>query len=592
LTTERALKLGLCFCFGAIAIALALVGQHSPATGYELSIYGSLPAAVWILLFASMLGGILIVVHQAFAGQSSRYWALGFAVLVLCMGVVLLLPAVRDYYLYASSDTMAHVQWTGDMLSSFHFDSDNRYPITHILMTQLAQAAGMPPEAVAKYLPPLFSLMFALSSYLLAQTVLPTKRSILLSAAAGTVAVFSYYHVAVYPQALSVMLLPLIFYVYFRDIDATSVAFRTVLIILLLLYTFFHPAPAVVLIACLLAAEFTKVLWRLREGKHRVPGEDRSEQFNYRPALILTIAFFTWISSFYIFEATVQRVWSWLGGEIRSIPRVEEIEHLLASQGLGAVDQVLLGLKMYGDNFVYIALSVAALAIVGLGFMRGRASIRKLAMLSTPFLVSGPVWILTFAGSLQVTVGRLLGSNIMMWATPVFVAFALSELLGRWRKVGLLAASALIASASVVGILGVYHSPFIAQPSWQITQRDLRGTEWFLAHTDFETMDAFATLGVPPALAWGAVPIPEHFGYQSNVTLGQSLPTEVLLIKGLRFDLSCTDPILSNTLVADPRLARLGFDAGDLRQLERDVSASKVYSNGELDVFLIEGELQ
>jgi hypothetical protein len=592
LTTERVLKLGLCFCFGAIALSLALVGRHSPATGYELSIYDSLPAAVWILLFTSMLGGIVIVVHQAFVGRTSRYWALGFLVLMLCMSLVYLLPALRDYYLYASSDTMAHVRWTDEILSTSHFGIENRYPITHVLMTQVAQIAGVPPEAVAKYVPPLFSVMFALSCYLLAQAVLPTKRSVLLSAAAGTVAVFSYYHVAVYPQALSVMLLPLIFYVYFKDIAATSASFRIALIVLLLLYTFFHPAPAIVLIACLLTAEFTKVLWRLREGKYRVPGENRSEQFNYRPALILTIAFFTWISSFYIFEATIVRIWLWLGGEIRSIPRVEEIETLLASQGLGPLDQAVLGLKMYGDNLAYVALSVAGLTIVALGFVRGRDSIRKLAILSTPFLVSGPVWILTFAGSLQVTLGRLLGSNIMMWATPVFVAFALSELLGRWRKAGLLVASAVVAMASIVGVLGVYHSPFIAQPSWQVTQRDLRGTEWFRNHTGLQSKGIFATLGVPPALAWGAVLIPEHFGYESNGTVGQSLPTDTLLVKGSRFDLSCTHPILSDTLVADPRLARPGFDAGDLRQLERDATVSKVYSNGELEVLLVEGELE
>ena len=35
-----------------------LIARHSPATGYELSVYASLPPAVWGCLVVSMAGGI------------------------------------------------------------------------------------------------------------------------------------------------------------------------------------------------------------------------------------------------------------------------------------------------------------------------------------------------------------------------------------------------------------------------------------------------------------------------------------------------------------------------------------------------------
>ena len=113
---HRVLKVLSCICFLLIVVALLLIDRYSPATGYELSIYESLPPVVWTCLIAALAGGTGIVVHQAFAGRKSKYWLLGFFILIYGISIVLLLPVFRAYHLYGAADTLAVVQWTRHVL--------------------------------------------------------------------------------------------------------------------------------------------------------------------------------------------------------------------------------------------------------------------------------------------------------------------------------------------------------------------------------------------------------------------------------------------------------------------------------------------
>jgi hypothetical protein len=587
--TDRALKLTGCFCFVLIAVALLLIDRHSPATGYELSIYEALPAAVWICLVAALGGGTAIVVHQAFAGHKSNYWLLGFLSVILGTSIILLLPHFRGYFFYGIADAVGHLGWTEGILRENHFWVHLRYPITHILLAQLTQVSGVPPEIVMKCIPAFFTVLFMLSTYLLASSVMPRKGQALLAAAA-TAPFLSYYHVCVYPQSLSMMILPLLFYVYFKGQGECALPFRVVLVILLLLFPYFHPAPAGVLIVCLLAAEAAKVAWRLRVRSPQPLAGALIDRVSLEPTLICAVTFLTWISSYVIFDSTIRKIMGWLGGEIRSITHVEAMEQMVRSQGLGVQEQVALGLKMYGDNLVYLSLSAIALAMIAWRFLRREDEVKKLSVLSMPFLVSGPVWVLIFAATTYVTVGRLLGANIMMWATPVFAAFALYELFGGLKRVRITAVTSALVCASVVGIFGVYHSPYILQVSWQVTRQDLQGSEWLSTHADLDSPQRFASLGVPAGFGGeGRIQIPDHFGRPRYLTLG-SLGLNIHLLVAQRFRLGTTHPGLARATTSPPGLFRSGFTPADFQRLDRDPAVSRTYSNGELDVYQITAE--
>lgn len=587
---HRGLKAASCICFLLIFVALLLIDRYSPATGYELSIYESLPATMWFCLFAALAGGTGIVVHQAFAERKSRYWLLGFFVLIFGISIILLLPIIRGYYLYGAMDTISHTRWASDIVVDGHFRRVNQYPITHILMAQLAEVCGAPPEAIAQITAVLFTVVFMLFSYLLASSVMPRKGQALLSAAA-TALFFNYYHVCVYPQAMSIMALPLVFYLYFKGFEKGSLPFRIAFVIVLLLFPYFHPAPAAALIACLLGAELAKVMWRVRRAAISSPANELVDRITFEPTLISSIAFLTWISSFGIFTRTIWNTLGWLTGEIESLPRVMEVEDLFQRQGLGVAQQIVLALKLYGDNFIFLALSSIALLIIAWRFLHRQDEVRNLSILSMPFVVSGPIWVLIFAATLLVTLGRLLGANIMMWATPVFAAFALFEIFGRWKKAGAVVITGVLLSASVLGVLGVYHSPYTLQTNWQITRQDADGSEWFKDHVRLPFSRGFVSLGVASLLP-GRLTVPEHFGYADHETLGEAveLPVEldifVLLTEG--FKLSTTDASLPPTMISP--WAALRFTHTDFQHLEQDPSVSKLYSNGEFDVFNVSAQ--
>jgi hypothetical protein len=579
--SNRGLKLVLSLSFLLIVAALLLIDRYSPATGYELSIYSSLPAAVWVCLITALVGGTGIVVHQALAGLKSRYWILGFCVLMLALCIILLLPAFRGYYLYGALDTKTHTDFAEDLLSRGHFQPYNQYPITHILLAQLVQASGATAQMVSEYVPVFFTVLFMLFSYLLASSVMPTAGAALL-AAATTPLFFNYYHVCTYPQSLSVMALPLLFWLYFKSSGSTSLAPRIAFVTMLLLFPYFHPAPAGVLVVSLLGAEAAKAAWRFWVKKPPAAARVDADRIALEPTLIASVAFLTWISSQAIFAKTIWNTLGWLRGEIAAVPRVAEVETLLQTTGLTVADQFVLGLKMYGDNLVYLSLSMLALLILARRFVQKHAEVRNLSVLSMPFLISGPAWVLIFASTLSVTLGRLLGSNIMMWATPVFAAFALHELFRRWKRAGLVTVTAILLCSSVVGIFGVYHSPYILQTNWQITRQEVEGVAWYETHGRPRYPSAFASLGFV-AMVPGRLTVPDHFGYATHEMLGESFPLDTYLLLSAPFRQSSSGARFASTLIMP--WAHLRIDERDLNRLEEDCSVTKLYSGGEVDVF-------
>ncbi len=584
---DRGLKAALCICFLLVFVAMILIDGSSPATGYELSIYGSLPALAWICLIGAIAGATGVIVHQAFRGRRSRYWLLAFFLLMFSVSIILLLPVFRGYYLYGSADTEAHAMWGRYIVANGHFWEGDNYPVVHILTAHLTQLSGAPPELVNEFVPALFTLLFMLFSYLLARSVMPTKGAALLAAAA-TALFFNYYHVCVYPQTLSIMLLPMVFYLYFEGFRTASTAFKVAFVVVLLLFPYSHPATAAALIFGFLSAEVAKLLWRLR-GRGRPPiAGHRPERISWEPTLISSVAFLTWISSYEVFGTTIRRSLGWLTGEISQVPHVEMLEHTLEQQHLDVSQQVELALKMYGDNLIYLALSTVALLVIAWGFWHRREEIKGLLTLSLPFLVSGPVWVLIFAATLRVTVGRLLGANIMMWATPPLATFGLYELFGRWKRGGVVLATSILICASVVGIFAVYHSPYILQVGWQVTDRDLQGSHWFTSRARLVRSHWFASLGVPAAYgAEGKISLPDHFGYGLHQTVGASARGSMYLVLGRRFVLASGDPTLSRATTSSLDLYTTGFRPADFERLESDPTVSALYSNGELDVFWI-----
>lgn len=573
---DRLLKIISCISFILIALALILIKQNSPAMGYELSIYASLPKLTWLFLISALAIGISIIVYEAFTSKSN-FWLVGFFIILLVNFIILSLQIFRSYYAYGLADPLAHLEWARSIASTGFISEGNFYPVTHILGAVLIEISSISPETVMKYIPVFFTVLFMLFTYLLALAISPKREHAILAAAASSTLLFTYYHLTPYPHALSLFTYPLMFYLYFKALNTPSLSTKIALIILILLFPFFHPVPEMVIILCLVVGEVAKIGWARRVHS------SQKENISANPALISFITFFLWISYFAAMGPSTRRIFRWVAGETSSvIARASELDLVFERSWWEFFE---LGLKMYWHNLIFIILSLIAVGMIIRYFLQRRKEIRNFFILSLLFLTSSLVYAIISMAIGLITWGRILGSNIGLWATPVLASFALYEIFKRPRipkTIGIIAVVIILFSASTIGVFCVYRSPWILQPNWQITQMDMCGSDWFDSHKSIGF--AYAPMGWTGGCYFK---MPDHFGYPEHESVGEVVEKKTYIVLAERFKQSSADLVLEEWMIIPGSFARVGFDKGDFCRLKSDSSVDKLYSNGEFDTFLV-----
>ncbi len=171
--------------------------------------------------------------------------------------------------------------------------------------------------------------------------------------------------------------------------------------------------------------------------------------------------------------------------------------------------------------------------------------------------------------------------------------------------------SILILIVWIIGASGIYHSPWISQPSWQITYTDVQGITWFLQNKDHDV--PFSAMGYPHGVQYTAdgyhaafsredfmesirqifrdieQVLPPRFGYDHFTMLGESMDQGQgqYLIIARRFQIATADPNLSSQGLTVVPLFWPGFQLTDFARLEEDPSVNKLYSNGEWDIWRV-----
>mgnify|MGYP000197394530 CR=1 FL=1 len=285
-------------CFILIALSNIIAFFH-PARGYELSIYKSTPALVWIFLIISIAGGVTIIVHQVYTKEykNSNFWLFGLLILILSRMSLLYIPFIRGYYTWRG-DNISHIGAVKDVLLTGHVATGNFYPGTHILLAELTSISGAPIELIANHITGLFSILYVVFIYLLATTVLHERgQQLLVFGAIGGV-IFNDYEVFLRPNALSFLMLPLVLFLYFKH----SIKYRIPFVILLVLYPFFHPFSSIVLVASFIAIGLSQATLGY---KYKIGRKER-EPFSIVPILIVLCILLPWILSFQWFELNIR----------------------------------------------------------------------------------------------------------------------------------------------------------------------------------------------------------------------------------------------------------------------------------------------
>lgn len=590
--------------FTFISIAVVLIIQN-PSPGYEISVYTALPPLVWVLLATAIAGGISIVVYEASrSGKNGNWWLLGLSIILLSNLVIVLLPILRGYLFNIRVDHPIHLGIVKDILLTGRFPSGIVYPVTHILVAQASSILNISLTTAMNLTGPIFYLLFVLFTYLLCQAIL-SRPATILATTASTV-LFIFYYTEVFPQGFAFITFPFFFYFYFKPQRETSVSLTFILILLVFQMVFFHVVSAFMLILAMVTMELVKPLFaRLYNGKR---GLTFSTPSSIRPSLnlpimgLIVLLFWVW-GNFDVWQGSVLSVASWFRDELLATPLTEIAWQSFRKLGLNLISQLGLFIKMYGHTFIYLVLSLMAVTMV----MRKRAfpfvrDLRGVFLFSGFFLLAAAVWLVDYVRPLtSLHSGRIIHLVIALF--PPLVGLALCRMVrvpaknisgpGNGKLAWRITAATIVIVASLIGIFSIYPSPFIYQFNSMTNHAELEGVYWLLERKNPDIRVLSAGMEETRRYAqtlWGyevsshlrADYYPsEHFGYIQYRTIGEAVGGDGLMILRSEFLKS----VYSGVWAKVDR-----FNEDDFRQLEMDISADKLYDNGEVDVWYVHGQ--
>lgn len=584
------LKLVAIICFIFISIS-GFIAYANPAKGYELSIYDSTPLITWILIFASITGGLIIIVHQIYTQEykKSHFWRIGFLILVLYRVLLLYLPHIRGYITWRG-DILSHIGLLNEIIFRGHFTNENFYPVIHTLPAEIISVTGMSSFTGWIFVNSALCIIYIFSIYLLARIILPKREQQLLTVALVTTA-----DPIIGWPSMSVFLFPLLFFFYYKRLSPT---FRIVFTMFLILYPFTHVLSSSMAIIVMLIIESSKKAFSIINHKTGIIPV-QYPTFSLTPIIIELVILLPWMLSFYSFHNNLRLLWSQiqtgagpdvLGGIGSQLDKID----------IHGFEFVRLLFMTYGIKIIFIIFSFIATYIVIKQIRSGSIKNETQALFSllNVFLFTAFLYFLYLLGApglAAIEAGRIM--SFMMVFTPIFVGFSLYELSSNTHFKHLMIGGiiCMILLTSFFSIFSLYSSPYTMNPNNQVTQMDLAGMAWYIGEKNITVKSvnimtppgrfAMEILGILEArkradLDYGrytGIKIPDHFDYIKNSSLGESYCENKYAV------ITKYDRVLYTTVWKS--VGR--FNDSDFEKFEHDSTVSKLYSNSELDVYFI-----
>jgi len=594
-------KVALTTGFAALALgAAAAVG--SPATGYELSIYRSTPALFWVGAAVALAVSLAV----SFRPGAPR---LRYAALLLGGGTVwsvVALPVLRGYFFYGAGDALSHLGFALSFLGGKN-PADLLHPGLHVLSLTIGEATGLPVRRALLVGVLVFFLLYFLFVPLCVREIAGDRAGLavgaftaLLLLPLNNVAT----HVIAHPSSQTILFVPVVLFalVLFlrqgaggRGVTAAGGLLGLVSVAVVLL----HPQEALNTIVLFGAVLALQAVYRRLDVDHPIT----------RHRLVLVPMLFL-VSAWLLWAPRSPRVQSRIVTAYRSVfvssppPGGEVATRSLSLAVLGgSLGELFVKLFLASLVFSVIAglamLARSAGVLDDLGFQRwgiaGRLAPAERQGLTT-YLAAGflPLFGITgfvFLGAFGDHYFRFVGF-LMMLVTLVaggVIARGPRQLLA--GRVSLSTARAAVVVLFVLllplAVLSVHPSPWIYQPSEQVTEQQYGGYQ-----TAFQQRD--------PAIAFAGVRsgprrfVEATYGPQSAAT--QGFPGVESGIPGPVFRSNLTTyydepryvPVTTTDIEREVGLYR-GFRYGSsgFRTLRSSPGIHRVQANEEFRLYLL-----
>lgn len=607
-------------CFVLLGIAL-IIAYNNPASGYELDIYDSTPFAFWFLVIASILIGASIIVTQVITNgyEKSKIWLLGLMVILSSRMVLLYFPYIRGYISWRG-DNVAYLGITKDIITNGGFSAGNVYPVTHVYLSGIINTTNLPDIIVANFSTGVLSILSVLFVYVLAGILTSNKRiQILSTLVAGIIILAAGYNVILSPNGWSIFFLPLLLYLYLKQ---DILEYKIQLVIVLVMYPFFHPLSSLIVIVMLVVIEIIKPILH----RYLKDGMLFNSQFNrstFLPCIIIELAIFgMWMLGHTDFHLNLKILWQEIMFGMNT-GKLGELTSSLDKLDIHGLDFIVLLIKMFGSDIIL-------LLIMGIGiplllckrFSDDEIDKTKLLVIISVIIVCGVLYVGYLGGMPGTTVlaggqwdRRILGYINML--LPVFAGILLSRILAMKRISGFIYYSkengvrlfkqvmscagavilvVLVIVSSLLSIRSLYSSPFISQPNIQITGMDLKGTEWLLENVD-KTLGIDYVASPPEDFAMALVgreassgktglkrytnSVIDNFGYNEQSVIGSHYTSSCYLV------ITEYDKIAYTSIWKE--VGR--FSEYDFISLDNDASLYRLYSNRGMNIYYINPEV-
>jgi hypothetical protein len=318
--------------------------------------------------------------------------------------------------------------------------------------------------------------------------------------------------------------------------------------------------------------------------------------------LILFATTFAWFWRFRIFGSLLLEAREWV---LHGSPtQIENVELLARRAGFILYDLIQLLLKNYGHDLLFASLSVLAVFIV---LRRILAPSHALKGYEVPVVLSFGILTVLSLLSLLYTPLAYLGSygtpapSLRLFCLPLVFSAVLnglifheqiSRLKGRRREITVAVLTLILITSAMIGVFSSYRSPYLGTANDQVTRMDMQGMKTFYGvmgqgvvfYIDSLPYGTLATLfgfdiGDP-----GSIPnkiqqlsyAPAHFGYDEGKSLGHVFnSTAYLPITGF-----------SKAVYEELWPVQGRFTLKDFGTLASDPAATKLYCNGELEIWM------
>ena len=621
--SQRLGKLLLTTAFSALSLAAGIAGITPGAQGYEISIYPAYPLFFWTMLVLSVSASILTLFLAAASQGALRRMILAAMLSVLASNsFLILLPSFRGYNLGFGPtwDVMFHIGEMKHLLVRGSISEGNFYPMIHLLGAMMSQTTSLAPESSATILPVVFYLLFMLSLLLMAKSVGRGSAAEAVTIALATPLLFSLYTRALQPSLMALFFFPLMLYLWHKRERNIALGSRiSVLLILCAFFlTFFHPLTVLLTTSVFLVFAVSRALTNRpgpSKGRLRKTSQSRTAPAVHI-ALIMMVTFLTWYLSFSAILGNLKQVALSIAGE-GGTPLAQQQFQLFTSADLTLTQVAYIGINLYGPVGIYLALATACCASLAWRRKARSEDYREVTYgYGLQFVVS-----LLLAGFLLATFS-ILGDVVRLLAFPLFFSIVLGGLFfptmyhspetfldrhqqrTRRNRAVLSAATVVVVALLLIsgglGIMNLYGSSRTLQPNQEVTSTDLSGFNWFFAHAPFHTnvfsnlrVDRFADLLFCPYQAecpnWVTTPIPPHFSYNTNTSMGKLMESQHGTLITTRLDElsylaypSDLQPLLQS------RNAYV-YLGSDFQRLAEDPLLSKAYDNGGFAIWTAAG---